>query len=110
MEPKDETDGTPEWAKRMFKKLRKARWHLLVFLFFIGVPAFGAYRLVEAAATGRVWHERNDRWISYSSDPGRFLLEIAVWIIAVIAPVLFLFARAKYPKWTQRVIDNMRLR
>lgn len=110
METNDETDGTPEWAKRMFKKLRKARWHLLVFLFFIGVPAFGAYRLVEVAATGQIWNERSDRWISYSSDPGRFVLEIAAWITAAIAPVLFLIARAKYPERTRRFIDNMRLR
>ncbi len=79
MEPKDETDGTPEWAKRMFKSLRKARWRLLVFMFFIGVPAFGAYRLVEAFVTGQVWHERSDRWICYSSDPGRFMLEVVIW-------------------------------
>jgi uncharacterized membrane protein len=110
VKPKDETDGTPDWAKRMFKSVRKARWRLLVFLFFIGVPAFGTYRLGEAVTTGRVWHERSGRWITYSSDPGRFLLEIALWITAVIAPVLFLIARAKYPEWTQRFIDNMRLR
>jgi hypothetical protein len=94
----------------MFKKLRKARWHLLVFVFFIGVPVFGAYRLVEAVATGRVWQERIDRWINFYSDPGRFLLEIAVWITAVIALVLFLIIRAKYPEWTQRIIESMRLR
>jgi hypothetical protein len=109
-EPTDETDGTPEWAKRMFGKLRMARWYLLLFMFFVAVPVYAAYQLFEAAILGQIWNEKSDQWISFSSDPGRFLLKIAAWTVAVAAPILFPIARAKYPEWTQRFIDNMRLR
>ena len=94
----------------MFKWLRRARWRLLVFMFFVAVPAYGGYRLVEAAALGQVWNEKSDRWISYSAEPGRFLLKIAGWITAFIAPLIYIVARAKCPEWTQRIIDHMRLR
>jgi hypothetical protein len=110
VEPKDETDGTPEWAKRMFAQLRNARWYLILFTLFVAVPAYGAYRLFEAATLGRIWHERSDRWISYASDPNRFLLEVGGYLIAVSVPLLFLGIRAKYPSFARRIIESIRPR
>lgn len=108
MGPTDETDGTPEWAKRMFISLRKARWYLILFLLFVGFPAYGAYRLFEAVTRGQMWHERSERWISYANDPARFLLELAGYITVVTVPVLYLIVRAKRPDWAQRIMDSIR--
>jgi hypothetical protein len=110
METRDETDGTPEWAKRMFRSLSAARWRFVVYMFFVILPAFGGLRLLQAAVRGEVWHERSDKWISYSAEPGKVLIEIAVWLIAVIAPILFVIFRANYPDRVQRLQDIIRSR
>ncbi len=110
MQTKDEPDGTPEWAKRMFRHLRAARWRFVVYMFFVILPAFAAFRLLQAALRGEAWHERSDRWISYSVEPRAFLAEIAMWAIAVIAPILFVVVRARYPDRMQRFQDTIRSR
>jgi hypothetical protein len=110
MGTRDETDGTPEWAKRMFRRLRAARWRFVVYMFFVILPAFGAFRLLQATVRGEVWHERSDKWISYSAEPGKFLTEIAIWLIAVNAPILFVIFRARYPDRMRRLQDTIRSR
>jgi hypothetical protein len=79
-------------------------------MLFVAGPAYGAYRLFEVVSLGKMWDERRDRWISYSSDPSRFLLEIAASIAIVTVPALYLGARAKYPDWAQRIMDSIRPR
>jgi hypothetical protein len=108
MEVKDETDGTPEWVKRMFHLLGAARWRLVVYMFFVILPVFGVFRLGQVVVRGEVWHERSDRWISYSAEPRKFLAEIAVWVIAVLAPILFVIIRSRFPERMQRLQDVVR--
>jgi len=94
----------------MFRHLKAARWRFVVYMFFVILPAFGTFRLLQAALRGEVWHERSERWISYSADPLRFLTEISVWVIAVLCPILFVIVRARYPNRMQRLQDTIRSR
>jgi hypothetical protein len=110
VEPVDETEGTPEWAKRMFCRLRSARWRFVTFMFFVVLPAFGAYSLVQAAIRGEVWYERSDRWISYSAELGKLIAEIAVWVVALVTPILFVLMRRLYPDRVQRFQGNIKSR
>jgi len=109
-EPCDETDGTPEWAKRMFRNLRVARWRLFLAMLFVGLPVYGAYRVWHTAVEGRIWIESGNRWITYHSEPGRFMLEVGASAIGIIAPLLVVFLRAKYPEWLERVAKPIRPR
>jgi hypothetical protein len=110
METRDETDGTPDWAKRMFRHLRAARWRFVLFMFFVVLPVFGGFRLLQAAVRAEVWHERSDRWISYSAEPGKFLAEIAIWVVALVTPILFVLMRRLYPDRVRRLQGIIRNR
>jgi uncharacterized membrane protein len=96
----DETDGTPEWAKRMFRRLRTIRAWMLILLLILGLPIMCIYQIYSAIMYGEVWKvdlHRSVQWVSYAENPTLFVfgLVLAIGILIVWAMGLALYHRIR---------------
>jgi hypothetical protein len=91
-EPIDETDGTPEWAKRFFRRAENWRPVLGVVLFAVVMPIMSLYQAYSAFSSGEVWRfgTRSSRVVTYAEDPVQFGIGLAVavvmlmvWVVAI---------------------------
>ena len=103
--PSDETDGTPEWAKRMFRCLKNIRAGLLVIFLILGLPIISSYQLYSAIMYGQVWRvglHRSIRWVSYAENPTLFVigLVLAIGMLVVWGMGLSIYHRIRRPPQT----------
>jgi len=105
----DESDGTPEWAKRMFRRLRRLRAYLVLFMLFVGLPAYSLYQTSQAILHDRIWVNRPgpSRWITFAEDPGRFSLEVAVALLVIAVPFVVVIVNRTRPALIQPVKDRL---
>lgn len=86
-EPMDETDGTPEWAKRMFRRLRVVRTGAFFIFLIMGLPIMCGYQIYQALAAGQVWRltlRRSSEAVRYAEEPVHFILGLALAISLLI--------------------------
>lgn len=106
-EPIDETDGTPEWAKRMFRRRQMIRTGALILFLGIGLPVMCSYQIYQALATGQVWRFMSPRrMVSYAEEPALFIvsLVLAVGLLAMWGMGLAFYHRVR------RVPEHLRRR
>lgn len=112
-EERDETDGTPEWAKRLFGRLRRMRGYAAAFIVFLGGPLYGAYQIWNAILNDRILAitiaSRHSRWITRESDPAWFSLSLALWSLFLFAPFVMLLVAQKRPILMEKLKELLRI-
>ena len=86
-EPIDETDGTPAWAKAMFRRWQAIRTSILVLMTMVGLPLIGGYELYRAVFHGQVWRitlGRSCGLVSFADEPVHFTFGVALAIFLLV--------------------------
>jgi len=99
-EPIDETDGTPEWAKCMFRRLRAVRAGVFLISLIVGLPIMCGYQIYQALVAGQVWRltlRRSSEAVRYAEEPVHFMfgLALAVGFLIVWGMGLALYHRVR---------------